>query len=136
MHLHNLNHKYKSPTGFYISIFIMTAFMHLTCASLIDPDFFTKPPEKTSPPPTIFTSANAIVISPAAGETIEVLYVDQGAGIKYYRAIGGDYERGGRADVHGGDYNIVPPVNKVHFSDMKKRFYWSTNHTIESILIN
>jgi hypothetical protein len=76
------------------------------------------------------------VISPAAGETIEVLYVDQGAGIKYYRAIGDDYERGGRADVHGGDYNIVPPVNKVHFSDMKKRFYWSTNHTIESIFIN
>lgn len=92
-------------------------------------------PNNNLPPVKVWETASEIVVTPGPGEVIEVLYIDEGAGIKYYRAIGPDYERGARADVHGRDFNIVPPVKKVHYSDMKKRFYWSTENTIETIMI-
>ena len=108
-------------------------------ASLIDSGLLQKPVEITEdllPPEVKWETADEIQVFAQSGETIEILFVDDGAGVKYYKAIAPGYERLGRADVHGKDYDIVPLAKKIYFDEETWEIHWTTEHTIETMFLN
>jgi|GEM_PF-2507719 len=107
-------------------------------ASLIDSGLLDKPvevSEKLFPPEKRWETADEIQVFPLSGETIEILRIDEGAGIKYYKATAPGYERLGRADVHGSDYDIVSLAQKIYYDEETWKVHWTTENTIETILL-
>ena len=89
----------------------------------------TGQPTPHTPPPTV----DDIVLIPRSGETLEILFTDEGKGVIYYKAIGADYERAAFADVMGKSGTIISSANKIYYSPHDWKLYWSTQDTLESV---
>jgi hypothetical protein len=93
-------------------------------------------PQPTSPPVNQLPKASDIIVTPRPGETIEILYVDDGAGLVYYKATGSGYQRAAFLNVLGYGEDIVHDATKLYYSASEWKLYWSTGDTIETIFLN
>ena len=92
----------------------------------------TGSPSPVTPPPTI----DDIILQPRPGETLEILYRDEGTGVIYYKATADAYQRAAYANIAGQQGDIVPNATKIYFSPQEWKLYWATPDTLETISLN